>query len=439
MLYNIYVSFFVFRGDIVGITTSYTILIVDDNENNLFSLKSLIEEYIDARVIKADCGPRALQELSKNDVDLIILDIQMEDMDGFEIASLIKQRKKTRDIPIVFLTASYTNEEFKQRGFEIGAVDYLTKPIDEYQLINRINVYLRIIEKERNLNIELEQKVREQTMELRIAKEEAEAANEAKSMFLANISHELRTPLNIIMSINQMLKLYLNKSELDKNQVEKKVNMQVQNCYRLLRLVNNLIDITKIDSGHFEIVKRKGNIVQIVECITMSVVEYIEDKGINLIFDTDIEENSFYFDPDAIERIVLNLLSNAIKYTPSGGCIFVNLQSVDGGVIISIKDTGVGIDEGKINVIFERFKQVDELLTRRHEGSGIGLSLVKSLVQMHGGSIEVHSEEEKGTEFLVMLPAGDEDESTKHYISSVYDDKQRVVEKINIEFSDIYF
>lgn len=421
------------------ITTSYTILIVDDNENNLFSLKSLIEEYIDARVIKADCGPRALQELSKNDVDLIILDIQMEDMDGFEIASLIKQRKKTRDIPIVFLTASYTNEEFKQRGFEIGAVDYLTKPIDEYQLINRINVYLRIIEKERNLNIELEQKVREQTMELRVAKEEAEAANEAKSMFLANISHELRTPLNIIMSINQMLKLYLNKSELDKNQVEKKVNMQVQNCYRLLRLVNNLIDITKIDSGHFEIVKRRGNIVQIVECITMSVVEYIEDKGINLIFDTDIEENSFYFDPDAIERIVLNLLSNAIKYTPSGGCIFVNLQSVDGGVIISIKDTGVGIDEGKINVIFERFKQVDELLTRRHEGSGIGLSLVKSLVQMHGGSIEVHSEAEKGTEFLVMLPAGDEDESTKHYISSVYDDKQRVVEKINIEFSDIYF
>jgi signal transduction histidine kinase len=433
------VSFFVFRGDVVGITTSYTILIVDDNENNLFSLKSLIEEYINARVIKADCGPRALQELSKNDVDLIILDIQMEDMDGFEIASLIKQRKKTRDIPIVFLTASYTNEEFKQRGFEIGAVDYLTKPIDEYQLINRINVYLRIIEKERSLNIELEQKVREQTMELRIAKEAAEAANEAKSMFLANISHELRTPLNIIMSINQMLKLYLNNNELDKSQVEKKVNMQVQNCYRLLRLVNNLIDITKIDSGHFEIIKRKGNIVQIVECITMSVVEYIEDKGINLIFDTDIEENTFYFDPDAIERIVLNLLSNAIKYTPSGGCIFVNLQNHEGGVIISIKDTGVGINEAKINVIFERFKQVDELLTRRHEGSGIGLSLVKSLVQMHGGSIEVHSEEEKGTEFLVMLPAGNGDESTKNYISSVYDDKQRVVEKINIEFSDIYF
>jgi len=420
-------------------TTSYTILIVDDNKNNLFSLRNLIEEYIDASVIEADSGYKALQELYKSQVDLIILDIQMEEMDGFEIASLIKQRKKTRDIPIVFLTASYTNEEFRRRGFQIGAADYLTKPIDEYQLINRINVYLRIIEKERNLNLELERKVREQTSELRRAKEEAEAANEAKSMFLANISHELRTPLNIIMSTNQMLKLYLKNSVLDKEQIEKKVNLQVQNCYRLLRLVNNLIDITKIDSGHFEFIKRSGNIVQIVESITMSVVEYIEDKGISLIFDTDTEEKHMYFDPDALERIILNLLSNAIKFTPVGGEIFVNLQCLEDMVRISIKDSGIGIDADKINLIFDRFKQVDELLTRRHEGSGIGLSLVKSLVQMHGGSIKVQSESNKGTEFIIELPYGEMDETAKHTDGSVYDDKQRVIEKINIEFSDIYF
>lgn len=418
---------------------SYTILIVDDNKNNLFSLRSLIEEYIDASVIEADSGYKALQELYKSHVDLVILDIQMEEMDGFEIASLIKQRKKTRDIPIVFLTASYTNEEFRRRGFEIGAVDYLTKPIDEYQLINRINVYLRIIEKERNLNLELERKVREQTAELRRAKEEAEAANEAKSMFLANISHELRTPLNIIMSSNQMLRLYLKNGELDKEQVEKKVNLQVQNCYRLLRLVNNLIDITKIDSGHFEFIKRSGNIVQVVESITMSVVEYIEDKGISLIFDTDAEEKLMYFDPDALERIVLNLLSNAIKFTPVGGEIFVSLQCLENNVRLSIKDSGIGIDADKINLIFERFKQVDELLTRRHEGSGIGLSLVKSLVQLHGGNIKVHSENNKGSEFVIELPYGKEEEAKKHHNSSVYDDRQRVIEKINIEFSDIYF
>jgi signal transduction histidine kinase len=233
--------------------------------------------------------------------------------------------------------------------------------------------------------------------------------------------------------------MYLKNNKLDKEQVEKKVNLQVQNCYRLLRLVNNLIDITKIDSGHFELIKKRGNIVQIVESITMSVVEYIEDKGINLVFDTDTEEKAMYFDPDAIERIVLNLLSNAIKFTPSGGCIFVNLQNQDQGMKIIIKDTGIGIEQEKINIIFERFKQVDELLTRRHEGSGIGLSLVKSLVQMHGGSIDVHSKPQSGTEFMIELPIGAEEETAIRHVSSVYDDKQRVIEKINIEFSDIYF
>jgi two-component system sensor histidine kinase/response regulator len=423
----------------VNRTATYTILIVDDNRNNLYSLKSLIEEYIDARVIEADCGYKALQELYRNQVDMIILDVQMEKMDGFEIASLIKQRKKTRDIPIVFLTASYTNDEFIKRGFAIGAVDYLTKPIDEYQLINRINVYLRIIEKERNLNHELERKVREQTAELRKAKEEAEAANEAKSMFLANISHELRTPLNIIMSTNQMLKMYLKNNELDRNQIEKKVNIQVQNCYRLLRLVNNLIDITKIDSGHFELVKRKEDIVHVVESITMSVVEYIEDKGIRLVFDTDIEEKIMYFDPDAIERIILNLLSNAVKFTPVGGNILVVVKDIEDGIRISIIDNGTGIDPEKTNLIFERFKQVDELLTRRHEGSGIGLSLVKSLVQMHNGSITVKSQCNVGTEFIIELPNCIDIEEKVYSPSSVYDDKQRLVEKINIEFSDIYF
>lgn len=417
----------------------YTILIVDDNKNNLFSLKSLILEYIDARVIEADCGPKALMELNKNNVDLIILDIQMEDMDGFEIAYLVKQRKKTKDIPIVFLTAAYTNEEFIKRGFAIGAVDYLTKPIDEYQLINRINVYLRIIEKERNLNIELEQKVKEQTKELQKAKEAAEAANEAKSMFLANISHELRTPLNMIMSTNQMLRLYLKNDSLQRELVEKKVNLQVQNCYRLLRLVNNLIDITKIDSGHFELMKRKGDIINVIESITLSVVEYIEDKGLSLVFDTDTEEKIMYFDYDTIERILLNLLSNAVKFTPAGGTIYVNIRCLPEKIVLSIRDTGIGIDKEKLDMIFERFKQVDELMTRRHEGSGIGLSLVESLIKMHGGSITVHSEQEKGTEFVIELPVGDETEVVQRYGNSMYDDKQRVVEKINIEFSDIYF
>lgn len=419
----------------------YRILIVDDNQNNLFSLRKLIEEYIDATVIEANCGQEALKQLLRNNVDLIILDIQIEEMDGFEIASLIKSRKKTEDIPIVFLTASCVGEDFKKRGFELGAVDYLTKPIDEYQLINRINVYLKLIEKERNMNIVLEEKVREQTKDLQRAKEKAELANEAKNIFLANISHELRTPLNIILGTTQMLKLYLrDDEEINRFQIEKKVDMQVQNCYRLLRLVNNLIDVSKMDTGLFELSMSQCNVVQIVEAITLSVAEYVENKGIRLVFDTDIEEKIIRCDLNAIERILLNLLSNAIKFTPSGGTIYVNIEDLQDRIKISVKDTGYGIRPDKLDVIFDRFKQGDELLTRRQEGSGIGLSLVKALVEMHGGTIDVESEENKGSTFTFEIPATQESIEYINQEDNNDDTYSRsVVQKIHVEFSDIYF
>ncbi|MFZ5986587.1 MAG: hybrid sensor histidine kinase/response regulator [Bacillota bacterium] len=417
---------------------AYTILIVDDNEHNLFSLRTLIEEHIDANVIEADSGDKTLKILFKETVDLIILDIHMEGMDGFELASIIKKRRRTCDIPIVFLTASFVGEEFRRRGFEIGAVDYLTKPIDEYQLINRINTYLKIIEKERSMNIVLEKRVREQTEELRAAKEVAEAANEAKSIFLANISHELRTPLNILYSSTQIINSYLQQEQvLDREKIKSKIYMQQQNCYRLLRLVNNLIDITKIDTGYFPLELDERNIIEVVEEITLSVVEYAKNKGLMLIFDTDVEEKIVYCDLNAMERIMLNLLSNAIKFTPKDGTITVNVRDMGQSIAISVKDTGIGIREDKLNVIFERFKQIENLLTRKNEGSGIGLSLVKSLVEMQGGKINVRSEYQKGSEFIIELPAN----LTPVYVckevaASV---SENVQQKVHIEFSDIYY
>lgn len=418
--------------------SSYKILIVDDNNNNLFTLRELLMTYIDAEILEADCGKDALTILYDNSVDLIILDVQMEGMDGFEVASLIKKREKTKDIPIVFLTAAYKGEEFRKRGFELGAVDYLLKPIDEYQLINRVKTYIRLIEKERNLNLLLEKKVNEQVKELKKAKEEAEAANEAKSTFLANISHELRTPLNIILSSIQLVELYLNKDEIvDKNKLRDKINIQRQNCYRLLRLINNLIDITKIDSGNFTLNFGQCNIVEVVESIVMSVVEYVEEKGINLIFDTEIEEKEVICDLDAIERIVLNLLSNAIKFTPEGGNIYANIYDTDEGIRISVKDTGVGMSEDILDKIFERFKQGDNLLTRRSEGSGIGLSLVKYLAEMHGGHVSVESELQMGSVFTVEIPSvHDKKEDSSVHVNNKL--TNNIGQKINIEFSDIY-
>lgn len=437
-------------------SASYKILIVDDKHSNLLTLRELITQYISTEVLEADCGDKALQLLNEQSVDLIILDVHMERMDGFELASLIKKRRKTRDIPIIFLTAAYINDAFKQRGFEVGAVDYLTKPIDEYQLINRINAYLKLIEKERSLNILLEQKVQEQTkvllqqtealknqtLELMKAKEEAVAANAAKDLFLANISHELRTPLNILLSSTQLINFYLDSADHPVNRkLKDKINMQTQNCYRLLRLVNNLIDITKIDSGLFPLSFSECNIVQVIEAITQSVVEYVHTKGIKISFDTDVEEKSVNCDLDSIERIMLNLLSNAIKFTPKGGSIFVTITNLKSAVRISVKDTGIGVRENMLDIIFERFKQADSLLTRKNEGSGIGLSLVKALVGMHGGQIYVRSEYQSGSEFIVELPACNHFSfKEKSFHDSALDTtNENVIRKINIEFSDIYF
>lgn len=414
----------------------YTILVVDDNQNNLFTAKALIEEYIDARVVLADTSAKALRELIKYPVDLIILDVHMEnEMDGFELAKIIKSRKKTKDIPIVFLTAACINEEFKKKGFEIGAVDYLTKPIDDFLMINRINVYLKLIEKERKMNILLQ----EQAEELKRAKDVAEAANEAKDMFLANVSHELRTPLNILLGVTQITKYHLeNDKVLDREKIETKLNTQIQNCYRLIRLVNNLIDITKIDSSNFPLNLSNCNIVEVVEAIVTSVVEHAALKNIKIIFDTDVEEVVLACDLDSIERVILNLLSNAIKFTPKDGNIFVNISTANDLVQITVKDSGIGIPEEEQNMIFERFKQVDNLLTRTNEGSGIGLNLVKSLVEMHGGTIKVNSEYKKGSEFIIEIPIRkiNNDETHEKSLNNIF---SNVISKIDIEFSDIYF
>lgn len=271
--------------------------------------------------------------------------------------------------------------------------------------------------------------------------EQLKYSNETKGMFITNISHELRTPLNILLSNAQLLRLYLENDEhLDRGKLLGKIDMQVRSCNRLLRLVNNFIDITKIDSNYFLLKPVKCNIVEIVEAITMSVVEYAGIKGIELVFDTQEEEMMLVCDLDSIERIILNLLSNAIKFTPQKGTIFVNLSKQSDCIQISVRDTGIGISKDKLDVIFERFRQVDNLMTRRNEGSGIGLTLVKLLTEMHGGKIHVYSEYRKGSEFVVELPMNTDNDKAdavpNHKISSSSED---IIQRIQLEFSDIYF
>ena len=260
-----------------------------------------------------------------------------------------------------------------------------------------------------------------------------------KTEFFSTISHELKTPLNIILSAMQLMDSSFSKDETCKYhmKLKKYTTMSKQNCYRLLRLINNLIDITRLDTGFMKTNLKNYNIVSVIEEITLSVVEYAENKGVSLIFDTDVEEKIMACDADKIERVMLNVLSNAIKFSEKGGHIEVYLHDKGESVLITVKDTGIGIPKEKLDIIFERFRQVDASLTRKAEGSGIGLSLVKALVEAHGGKITVESEVGKGSKFTIELPAK-LSEDNGFSIQDIVVNKDANVERISIEFSDIY-
>ena len=266
--------------------------------------------------------------------------------------------------------------------------------------------------------------------------EKAVEKERVKNDLFVNISHELRTPINIISSTLQLVELY----EKNQNDVEayKKFKEYLkpmeQNCNRLSRLISNLIDMTKYDNCKLKLNMENCNIVDVVENITLSVVTYANLKDIEIIFDTDVEEKILSCDTYMMERVMLNLLSNAIKFTPKGGKILVNIFDKGNTVLIKVADNGIGISEDKIPTIFERFSQSGNDKEIESEGSGIGLSLVKAIVEMHNGTISVKSSKNKGTEFSIELPVkviGD-GKIECHEFNLI-----RNMNRIDIEMSDI--
>lgn len=261
-----------------------------------------------------------------------------------------------------------------------------------------------------------------------------------KTEFFANLSHEFKTPLNIILSTVQLVMNYIevNNEYPDYNMFNKCLSNIKQNSYRILKIANNLIDMSKIDGNFYSINMGNYNIVEVVENIVQSLAEYMKDNKRNIIFDTMEEEIITACDPDQIERIILNVLSNAMKFTSHGGNIYVDMEVNDrcNKVIIKISNDGEKINFEDRLRIFERFTQSESLLTRRAEGTGIGLTLVKSLVKLHNGEVYVNTEFEEGTQFCIELPI----RKMKNFKNNNVREKSIVskVEKFNIEFSDIY-
>jgi signal transduction histidine kinase len=260
-----------------------------------------------------------------------------------------------------------------------------------------------------------------------------------KTEFFTNISHELKTPLSVILGAIQLLEQNNHLATTERRKSGKNLQIIKQNSYRLLRLINNFLDISRIDSGYAKVCMTNCNIVQLIKEISASVEPNAELKKLNLQFISDTPELYTAVDVDKIERVILNLLSNAIKFTPANGSITISVGKEENrNVVISVKDTGVGIPKNLSEKIFERFGQVGNSYTREQEGTGIGLYLVKSFVDLHDGSIELISKENSGSEFIITLPLRIIEESSENLYPLHQKEPDRVIETINIELSDIY-
>ncbi|MGL4736698.1 MAG: sensor histidine kinase [Cellulosilyticaceae bacterium] len=252
-----------------------------------------------------------------------------------------------------------------------------------------------------------------------------------KVEFFSTISHELKTPVNIIYSAAQLQETLIKNQQF--GELDTYSQMITHNCLRLLRLLNNLLDISRLESNYFCVKASPLNIVPLSESLLGSIVPYANRRQISCVFDTDSEEIYCNLDPDLLERILLNLLSNAVKYGKENGMIEMTLQCSHDMAHIHIKDNGVGIPKEKLDYIFDRFMRVENGLIRSAEGSGIGLSLVKSLVEKQHGLIQVESKLDRGSEFIVSFPLVDVPEGI------LEDSSPEITStKIELEFSDVF-
>ena len=254
--------------------------------------------------------------------------------------------------------------------------------------------------------------------------------------YLLNISHDLRNPINVILSILQCYK-YIDINGVDERNLKKNNEygkLLKRNTLKMVKLIDNLIDTTKLEGNYYKINKKNIDIVNIVEGIVFSVDKYAKQKKIELIFDTNVEECITAVDPECIDRIIMNLLSNAIKFSDENGHVLVYILVDKENIKISIKDEGRGISEEEQDLVFNRFVQSNQVNNNENKGSGIGLELVKHLTKLHGGDISLKSEFGVGSEFIITLPINKIEEEDYSYELA----NKNKIDKLEIEFSDIY-
>lgn len=366
------------------------VLAVDDRKENLFALSNLLKD-CSADLYTANSGAKALELMLEHDFALAILDIQMPEMDGFELAELMRGAEKTKAVPIIFVTAATDRTGFAFRGYEKGAVDFLVKPIDSMVLSSKVRVFIELDEQKRLLQE---------------AKESAEDANRLKSSFLANMSHEIRTPLGAMIGFAELLEDG-NISGEEKSKYSKIIR---KNGQALLRLIDDVLDLSKVEAGRLEVELISFSPVELFREILSLLQRTAEQKGITLKMDVDSSiPESLTSDPTRLRQILMNIIGNAIKFTAQGEVLFhaEMLESTQPPLLrITVRDTGLGIDEATAAKLFQPFIQADNSTTRKFGGTGLGLVLSKRLAQRLGGDVRlIQSTSGQGSTFEVLVEA----------------------------------
>jgi signal transduction histidine kinase len=386
-----------------------SILIVDDRPENLLALEAILDGR-GLAVVPANSGREALKALLVQDFALVLMDIAMPGLDGYETAELMRRHERLRLTPIIFLTANSPAEALVAKGYSVGAVDYLFKPVVPEVLLSKVNVFVELYHNRQTLKAqaaqlqrayeEMEQRVLERTSALAASKLEAETMNRMKDEFLATLSHELRTPLNAILGWIHILET----GQRDEAMISRAIEVIRRSAQAQAELVTHILDVSRIIGGKLSLHLGDVDVVTVIGNTLDSVQPAAIAKRISIRTSFD-GPASLIGDQDRLQQVMWNLLSNAIKFTPKGGQVLVETSATSEEVRIIVADNGIGIDPEFLPRVFDRFSQADATQSRSQRGLGLGMAIVRHLVEMHGGVVTIDSAgANQGTIVTVILP-----------------------------------